>query len=161
MASLLFICTGNICRSPTAEGVMRHLLTTHGLNDRHQVDSAAIHGYHTGDAPDARARRVALSHGVSLEDLRARTVTRADGTRFDYILAMDRGHLTDLRARLPETCHDRIRLFLEILGDPERLEVADPYYGTMADFEQAYRDVSDGCQAWLQRLRGDQSSRYI
>lgn len=159
MTSLLFVCTGNICRSPTAEGVMRHLLTTHALEGRHQVDSAAIHGYHTGDAPDPRTRRVALSHGVSLEDLRARTVTRADGQRFDYILAMDKGHLHELRARLPVDSHPRIRLFLEVLDDPQRQEVADPYYGTEADFEQAYRDVMDGCLGWLALLRADQPCR--
>lgn len=159
MVSLLFVCTGNICRSPTAEGVMRHLLRTADLHHLHQVDSAAIHGYHTGDPPDRRTRQVAARHGVSLDDLRARTVSRSDGQRFDYILAMDKGHVSELKALLPADSHDRIRLFLEILGDPDRQEVADPYYGTMQDFEQAYRDVMDGCQAWLAQLRGDQPTR--
>lgn len=141
--SVLFVCLGNICRSPTAEGVFRHLLEAEAPQLQIEVDSAGTADYHIGDPPDLRSQRAALRRGIDLSGLRGRQVKRDDFTRFDLILGMDRGNLRELKAMRPETARARVQLFLEYAAHPGRLEVPDPYYGNAAAFEE----VLDLCTA--------------
>ncbi|MDE1148791.1 MAG: low molecular weight phosphotyrosine protein phosphatase [Azospirillaceae bacterium] len=133
--SLLFVCTGNICRSPTAEGVMRRRLALDGLGDRVRVASAGTHGYHVGEAPDIRAVEAARHRGVDLSSLRARRVDAGDFDRFDLVLAMDRDHLDFLRRLAPPAKRDRVRLFLDFAPDHQGHDVPDPYYGSEDQFD--------------------------
>jgi len=133
--SVLFVCMGNICRSPTAEAVFRHLLKEEAPELQIEVDSAGTAGYHIGDAPDARSQRAARRRGIDLSGLRARQVTPDDFAHFDLILAMDRDNLDRLEEMRPPRSRARVRLFMEYAADPDRLEVPDPYYGDAAGFE--------------------------
>jgi protein-tyrosine phosphatase len=133
---ILFVCLGNICRSPTAEGVFRHVLAQEAPQLRVQVDSAGTGNYHIGDPPDLRSQQAALRRRIDLSALRARRVTAQDFADFDLILAMDRGNLRDLQAIQPPGSRARLRLFLEYAEDAEHLEVPDPYYGDASDFER-------------------------
>ena len=135
MKRVLFVCLGNICRSPTAEGVFRHLLEQEAPKLQIEVDSAGTAGYHVGDPPDSRSQRAALRRGIDLSGLRARKVTPDDFARFDLILAMDHDNLRELKAMMPERSRARVRLFLEYAPDLGRLEVPDPYYGDAGGFE--------------------------
>jgi protein-tyrosine phosphatase len=134
--SVLFVCLGNICRSPTAEGVFRHLLAQEIPALQVEVDSAGTADYHTGDQPDLRTQRAALRRGIDLSGLRARQVTAGDFERFDFILAMDRNNLLELEAMRPRQCRARVQLFLDYAPDLGRLEVPDPYYGDASAFEE-------------------------
>ncbi|GAA5786565.1 low molecular weight protein-tyrosine-phosphatase [Chitiniphilus shinanonensis] len=151
--SVLFVCTGNICRSPTADGVMRHLVRDAGLADRVEVDSAGTHDYHVGEAPDRRAQAHASKRGYDLRSLRAREVTSADFARFDLILAMDEGHLALLRRRCPEPYQNRLKLFLDFATHFNEREVPDPYYGGPQGFEHVLDLVEDGCEGLLTHIR--------
>jgi protein-tyrosine phosphatase len=133
---ILMVCLGNICRSPTAEGVFRHLLTQEAPELQVEVDSAGTAGYHIGSPPDSRSRRAAMSRGVDLSELRARQVAPHDFACFDLILAMDRDNLGTLEAMRPEGSRARVRLFLEYAPELGRLEVPDPYYGDASGFEE-------------------------
>jgi protein-tyrosine phosphatase len=133
---ILMVCLGNICRSPTAEGVFRHLLTQEAPELQVEVDSAGTAGYHIGKPPDSRSRRAAMSRGVDLSELRARQVAPHDFACFDLILAMDRDNLGTLEAMRPEGSRARVRLFLEYAPELGRLEVPDPYYGDASGFEE-------------------------
>jgi protein-tyrosine phosphatase len=126
---ILFVCLGNICRSPTAEGVLRHLSTL-------DVDSAGTAGYHAGDPPDPRAQRAARARGIDLSGLRARQIHARDFDRFDLILAMDRANLSALETIRPSAARARLGLFLEFAPHLGIREVPDPYYGTDEDFER-------------------------
>ncbi|WP_434634189.1 low molecular weight protein-tyrosine-phosphatase [Chromobacterium sp. CV08] len=148
--SILFVCHGNICRSPTAEGVMRAKLARAGLADRVRVDSAGTHGYHVGEAPDERSERAAARRGYDLAPLRARMVADADFTGFDLILAADAHNLADLRRRCPDELAGRLHLMLEPLG--EGREVPDPYYGGGQGFENVLDLLEAGCDGWLARI---------
>ncbi len=131
---ILFVCLGNICRSPTAEGVVRHLLAQSpelGV----ELDSAGTAGYHVGAAPDPRSQRAARRRGIDLSGLRARRVTAKDFTDFDLILAMDRANLQDLQAMQPPGSSAHVRLFMEYAVGAD-LEVPDPYDGEAQDFER-------------------------
>lgn len=144
---VLFVCTGNICRSPTAEAVFRHVAREAGLEERFFIDSAGTHGYHIGDPPDPRSVATALSRGIDMRGLRARKVEAADFTRFHYILAMDGGHhalLSRFSARPP---YGALDLFLG-KGD-----VPDPYYGTQQGFEDVYDLIEEGSRRLLDGLR--------
>ena len=136
MTAVLFVCLGNICRSPTAEGVFRHLLAQEAPELRVEVDSAGTAAYHIGSAPDVRTQRAALARGIDLSGLRARQVAPGDFARFDLILAMDRDNLRELRAMAPEDSRARLRLFLEYAPELGRLEVPDPYYRDTSGFEE-------------------------
>src|SRR5689334_4300618 len=129
---ILFVCMGNICRSPTAEGVMRHLLREAGLEDAVEIDSAGTGGWHAGDPPDARATEAAARRGIALEG-GARQVRAADFDDFDLIVAMDRENLGDLLALAPdEDAAEKVRLLREFdaaSADAADLDVPDPYYG--------------------------------
>jgi protein-tyrosine phosphatase len=144
--SLLFVCTGNICRSPTAEGVMQHAARTHGLPLT--LDSAGIASYHIGEAPDRRTQSVARGYGVELSGLRARKVVAADFTRFDLIFAMDAGHLAALERLRPQGSTAELALYLPYAGIPSPADMPDPYYGDEAGFHAVY----DLCQRATQQL---------
>ena len=133
--SVLFVCMGNICRSPTAEGVFRHHVEEAGLSDRIEIDSAGTHAYHVGEPPDRRSVAAAERRGISLSGIRARRVAEADFDRFDYIIAMDEDNLLQLQDAAPEGGHAKLSLFLEFAGRAET-EVPDPYYGGAAGFER-------------------------
>ncbi|MFP5517234.1 MAG: low molecular weight protein-tyrosine-phosphatase, partial [Alphaproteobacteria bacterium] len=135
MVKVLFVCTGNICRSPTAEGVFRHLAEHAGLGRHVIADSAGTQSYHVGEPPDPRTQRAALARGVDLSALRARKVSVVDFSRFDHILAMDHGHLAQLRRIAPPGTTAAIRLFLDDAPGLEGGEVPDPYYGGPDGFE--------------------------
>ena len=143
MRRVLFVCLGNICRSPTAEGVLRHLLRQSAPELQVEVDSAGTADYHIGEPPDLRSQRAALSRGIDLSALRARQVAPRDFARFDLILAMDRQNLRELEAMRPAGSRARIRLFLEYAAQPGGLEVPDPYYRDASGFEE----VLDLCTA--------------
>ncbi|POZ60472.1 low molecular weight protein-tyrosine-phosphatase [Chromobacterium alticapitis] len=149
--SILFVCHGNICRSPTAEGVMRARLAQAGLLSRVVVDSAGTHGYHVGEAPDARSVKAAASRGYDLASQRARQVADEDFAAFDLILAADSRNLADLRRRCPAHLQDRLHLMLEPLG--EGREVPDPYYGGCRGFEEVLDLLEAACEGWLEQLR--------
>lgn len=152
MRSILFICLGNICRSPTAEGLMLNHLAAAGLSHLTRVDSAGIGGWHTGDPPDRRAIAAARKKGVDLTPLRARQVRTADFSDFDLIVGMDRQNVADLRRLAPAGSTARIGLCLEESLGLAR-EVPDPYY----EDEQAFDDVFDLCdravRAFVEKLR--------
>ena len=135
------VCTGNICRSPTAHGLLQHALREAGLHDRVHVDSAGTHGYHVGEAPDPRSVATARSHGVDIATQRARKVAPADFERFDQILAMDQGHLTILQRLCPPGQRQRLELYLDYMPRFGR-DVPDPYYGGPAGFETVWRICS-------------------
>jgi protein-tyrosine phosphatase len=133
--AILFVCLGNICRSPTAEGVLRHLLIEEAPELNVEIDSAGTADYHVGDPPDPRTRRAALRRGIDLSGLRARRVVPGDFSKFDLILAMDRQNLRDLTSLRPAASTARLRLFMEYASD-SCLEVPDPYYGDESAFER-------------------------
>jgi protein-tyrosine phosphatase len=152
---VLFVCLGNICRSPTAEGVFRQMLTQHAPELQVEVDSAGTADYHIGEPPDLRSQRAAMRRGIDLGGLRARQVTRADFARFDLILAMDRGNLAELEAMRPMNSRARVQLFLQYAPDSGRLEVPDPYYRDANGFEDVLdltAAASRGLLAALQKV---------
>ncbi len=133
---VLFVCLGNICRSPTAEGVFRKVVDDAGMATCIVVDSAGTHAYHTGEAPDRRAQLAAEKRGFDLSKIMARRVVVEDFSQFDLVLAMDQDNLRLLREQCPEEYADRVRLFLEFAADHDELEVPDPYYGGSLGFER-------------------------
>lgn len=150
--SVLFVCMGNICRSPTAEGVFRHQIVEAGLDDRVEIDSAGTHAYHVGEPPDRRAQAAAERRGVSLSGIRARRVRTDDFERFNYVIAMDRDNHAVLAEVADPEHHEKIRLFLEYSSGPES-EVPDPYYGGATGFERVLDLVEDASRGLLDELR--------
>ena len=150
--SVLFVCMGNICRSPTAEGVFRHLVTDSGLDEHVHIDSAGTHAYHVGEPPDRRARAAAERRGISLEDIQARRVQPDDFERFSYIIAMDQDNLAILEEQSEGAHREKLRLFLEFSSGPEK-EVPDPYYGGATGFERVLDLVEDASRGLLEELR--------
>src|SRR5262245_2384174 len=136
--NVLFVCTGNICRSPTAEGVFAHLVRERGFVDRIATDSAGTIDEHAGEAPDSRTLRTALKYGVDLSHLRARLVRKEDYKKFHYLIAMDRDHLRLLKMGQPSDHRARIQLFCDFVPHRKEREVADPYYGGLKDFEHVF-----------------------
>ncbi len=150
--SVLFVCMGNICRSPTAEGVFRRHVAEAGLDDLFEIDSAGTHAYHVGEPPDRRAQEAATRRGFSLADIRARRVAADDFERFHHIIAMDEDNLVMLHEQADATHREKIRLFLEFGSGPET-EVPDPYYGGATGFERVLDLVEDASRGLLERLR--------
>jgi protein-tyrosine phosphatase len=150
---VLFVCMGNICRSPTAEGVLRKLLAERAPELDVQIDSAGTHGYHKGAAPDPRACRAAERRGVDLKTLRARQVTERDFEHFELVLAMDEQNREFLLESCPPEYRHRGRLLLEFAPHLERREVPDPYYGGSTGFEHVLDLVEDAAQGLLEHLR--------
>jgi protein-tyrosine phosphatase len=153
---ILFVCMGNICRSPTAEGVMRALLRAEGLDGRIELDSAGTGSWHAGDPPDARAMAAARARDIELDGA-ARQVTSADFERFDLLLAMDRENARELHARAPDdAARAKVRLLREF--DPAAvaagdLDVPDPYYGGPQGFERVLDLVTAACRGLLDEVR--------
>jgi protein-tyrosine phosphatase len=150
--SVLFVCMGNICRSPTAEGVFRAKVRAAGLEPWVRIDSAGTHAYHTGSPPDLRSQRHAKARGYDLSALRARTVEEADFSRFDLLLAMDWDNLALLEQQCPPQYASRCRLFLSFAPDAPVAAVPDPYYGTARDFERTLDLIELGCDALLRHV---------
>lgn len=136
---ILMVCTGNICRSPMAEAVFRHLAHKENLNIL--VDSAGTHGYHTGERPDHRTLKICAEKGIPAENIRARKLVIADFDAFDLILAMDAGHLSHMLAMAPQEQLSKIHLLMAYAGLGD-IDVPDPYYGDMSDFIKVYQMVS-------------------
>ena len=153
---VLFVCTGNICRSPAAESVFRHMAQQAGVTVT--TDSAGTHGYHIGDAPDPRTCDSAAARGFNLRALRARKVTPADFKQFDLILAMDRGHLTHLQAMRPKDATAEVRLYLDFHPTLKAKDVPDPYYGGPDGFEEVMDLVEETSKALVAHARSSQDN---
>jgi len=151
--SVVFVCMGNICRSPTAEAVFRHYVESAGLTENITIDSAGTHDYHIGDPPDRRTQRAARQRGYDLSKLRGRQIEAGDFHRFDYVLAMDRSNLAILQSIAPENNDTKARLFLEYARHHAEREVPDPYYGGEDGFERVLDMVEDAAQGLLQEIR--------
>ena len=150
--TLLFVCLGNICRSPLAEAAFRAAAAQAGLDVA--ADSAGTGDWHVGNPPDRRARAEALRHGVDISAYRARQVGAADFLTFDYILALDHQNLTDLRAIAPADASAELSLLLDHVEGFEGCSVADPYFGEEAGFAETWREVSLAAQALVRKLGG-------
>lgn len=133
---VLLVCLGNICRSPTAEGMLRFLAAREAPRLSLEIDSAGTGDYHIGAPPDMRSQRAALRRGIDISALRARQVSDADFTRFDLILAMDRENLRELQAMQPQRATASLQLFMDYAPDTKRAEVPDPYFGDAAAFDE-------------------------
>ncbi len=150
---VLFVCMGNICRSPTAEAVFRHYVEKAGLAQRILIDSAGTHDYHIGDPPDLRSQRAARLRGYDMSALRGRQVEKSDFSRFDYALAMDHANLAMLYRLCPQTHHERLGFFLEYASRHEEREVPDPYFGGADGFERVLDMVEDAAEGLLVHIR--------
>ncbi len=146
---VLFVCMGNICRSPTAEGVFRHLVKQQGHDHWIKTDSAGTHAYHVGEQPDPRAQQTARKRGIELSDLRARKAIEQDFHHFDYVLAMDHDNFRILEQLSPEEHRQRLHLFLDFSRDYEEKEVPDPYYGGAQGFEYVFDLVESASRGLL------------
>lgn len=149
---VLFVCTGNICRSPTADAVARQMIAERGLNGLIEVDSAGTQGYHVGEAPDARACKIARRRGYDLSPLRARKLEVLDFQRFDLVLAMDAGHMEVMRKLCPDVYKPRLRMFMDYAHAHPLSEVPDPYYGGDAGFEAVLDYCEDAVAGLLDAL---------
>lgn len=150
---VLFVCLGNICRSPLAEGVMRSRVAGMGLDAHIEVDSAGTGAWHVGEEPDRRMRATAKARGLSIDDLRARQVEVADLYEFDRILAMDRSNYRDLLTfDVPDLIRGRVRLFRDYDPDPGNRDVPDPYYGGSSGFDEVFDIVSRTCDVLLDEI---------
>ena len=149
---VLFVCLGNICRSPTAEGVLRQLVIEEAPGLQVEIDSAGTAGYHVGDPPDPRSQRAALRRGIDLSGLRARRVAPGDFSKFDLILAMDPQNLRDLTALRPAASTARLRLFMEYAAN-KGFEVPDPYYGDDGAFERVLDLTTLAARGLIAELR--------
>jgi protein-tyrosine phosphatase len=151
--SVLFVCMGNICRSPTAEGVFRKVVADAGLSHRIHIESAGTHAYHTNEAPDRRAQAAAERRGFSLADIRARRFDSSDFERVHYIFAMDRDNLQLINEAAGNRSQSEIKLFLEYATGGREFEVPDPYYGGASGFERVLDLVEDASHGLLDILR--------
>jgi protein-tyrosine phosphatase len=149
---ILFVCMGNICRSPSAEGVFRSLLAARAPQLTIEIDSAGTHDYHVGEAPDERSIAAARRRGIDMSALRARTVSASDFDDFDLILAMDEQNLRELRRRAPAHRHERIRLLMEFAPQASMRAVPDPYYGGAQGFEQVLDLLEEAAEGLLKEL---------
>jgi protein-tyrosine phosphatase len=148
---ILFVCLGNICRSPLGVGILRSMASERGLTARVEADSAGTGGWHHGDAPDPRSVDVGREHGIDISGLRARKIRPADFNDFDMIFAMDRSNLRDLVKIAPHDSSADIHLFMDFVSGEKR-DVPDPYHGDRRDFETVYDMLTRGCDRLLATL---------
>lgn len=153
MIKVLFVCMGNICRSPTAEGVFKHYLKINGLEGKIEADSAGTHGYHVGESPDSRTQRAALERGYDLSQIRARRVAPQDLEYFDLILAMDHSNLDNLRRMAPPGKESSIKLLMDYSENFDDDEVPDPFYGLGYDFDLVIDMVEDASKGLIKVLK--------
>ena len=151
--AVLFVCLGNICRSPTAQGVFQKIVDETGLSEKILVDSAGTSGWHIGEPPDQRTVNCARQYAVNLSQLRGRKTASSDFQQFDYILAMDESNLADLQSLRPENYRGHLGLFLDFSDQKHYTEVPDPYYGDGDGFELVYRLVDDAGRGLLQHIQ--------
>jgi protein-tyrosine phosphatase len=149
----LFVCMGNICRSPTAEAVFRRQVEQAGLEGEIFIDSAGTHDYHIGEPPDPRTRQAAMLRGYDMSALRGRQVSRTDFRNFDYVLAMDNANLSILQRLQPADAGAHLGLFLAFATRHDQREVPDPYYGGEEGFERVLNMVEDACEGLLGHIR--------
>lgn len=149
---VLFVCMGNICRSPTAESVFRRLVQAAGLESKILIDSAGTHDYHVGQCPDKRAQRAAQQRGYFMEDLRGRQVSAQDFQKFDYVLAMDMENLGYLQRICPKPHAHKVDLLMSFSKRFQEREVPDPYYGGAEGFETVLDMVEDACRGLLEKI---------
>ncbi len=135
MYKILMVCSGNICRSPTAHGFLDAALIENNLDQAIFVDSCGIHAGHEGESPDPRSQKIALENGVDISNIRSRKIQINDYEDFDLILAMDKGHIKKMLTNAPKHTHDKIMLYLDFTHLPEESEVPDPYYGGQEGFQ--------------------------
>ena len=151
MQKILFVCLGNICRSPVAEGIMLHLINEHGLQDKFTVDSAGTAGYHINEAPDSRTVRNAKKNGVDLSKLRARKFSGNDFELFDKIFVMDENNYSDVKGITKERNHHaKIDYLLNVSFAGKNLPVPDPYYGGEEHFEEVFKLVYKACEKLIE-----------
>lgn len=148
---ILFVCLGNICRSPLAEGIFRSVAATVGADNRFAIDSAGTGAWHAGSPPDPRSIQVAARHGIDISAQRARAVSAADFENFDLLLGMDRSNVETLIGRSPARAEHKVHLFLEYAGIGHR-DVPDPYYGGADGFETVYRMLHEASEALASKL---------
>ena len=150
--SVLFVCMGNICRSPTAEGVFRHVVKKRNLQDQISIDSAGTHAYHIGESPDSRSQSTALARGVNLSAQRARKAVGEDFERFDYVIAMDRSNYEDLKQLGQGADLSKLHLFMSFAKAWDNDEVPDPYYGGANGFEEVFDMVQSASEGLLEHI---------
>ena len=150
---VLFVCLGNICRSPTAHGVFQHMIEQEGLSRLVEVDSAGTHAYHIQEPPDRRAQQAAMKRGIDLSPLRARRAFANDFDAFDYVLAMDRENLSSLEQICPEGLEYKLGLFLDYAPDLNISEVPDPYYGGPAGFDRVLDLIEEASHGLISHLQ--------
>jgi len=153
---ILFVCMGNICRSPTAEGVFRRVLRERAPDLAIEIDSAGTHDWHIGKPPDERALQAARRRGIDLSQLRARQVSVEDFERFDLVLAMDEENLSELRRIAPRHHHERIRLIMDYAPGALRRTVPDPYYGGPQGFEEVLDLLEEAAEGLLREIQARQ-----
>ncbi len=153
MVKVLFVCMGNICRSPTAEGVFANIVERQGLNDIIEIDSAGTHAYHIGNPPDPRSQECALQRGIDLSSLRARRVNKQDFNEYDYILAMDKDNYSELEEICPDELLEKLKLFMDFAPHLSNKEVPDPYYGGSNGFERVFDMVEEAAQGLLRDIQ--------
>jgi protein-tyrosine phosphatase len=155
---VLFVCMGNICRSPTAEVVFRHYVEEEGLTDVIHIDSAGTHDYHIGESPDSRTQQAAKKRGYEMSGLRGRQAEAGDFARFDYVLAMDEANLSILQGLRPRDAQGHLGLFLEFAEHHNEREVPDPYFGGADGFERVLDLVEDASRGLLKNIRSQQGN---
>jgi protein-tyrosine phosphatase len=151
MIHVLFVCLGNICRSPMAEAVFRDMVAKENLSDRIAVDSAGTSGWHVGERPHAGTLNILKTHGIPSDGLYGRRLTREDFDRFDYIVGMDRDNVADIRRITRQPDHPKIFRLLDLTESPK--DVPDPYY--TGNFRETYDLVTVGCRALLEKIKRD------
>lgn len=151
--SVLFVCMGNICRSPTAHGVFRKLVSDSGLEGHISTDSAGTHAYHIGEGPDKRSQATASKRDIDISDLRARQAKAEDFHRFDYVIAMDQDNLISLNRICPGEMEHKLRLFMDFAPQMRTREVPDPYYGGGRGFEHVFDLVEAASVGLLEEIR--------